>query len=85
VFLTPRGESKGWYVINQMGNSFEVREQNGCKSDIPFNYRIVAKRKGYEELRLAEAKEEMMTAMATTVANVKEIKLEMEASKYNYG
>jgi hypothetical protein len=63
VFLTPRGECKGLYVINQKGGSFEVRELNGGKSDIPFSYRIVAKRKGYEDLRLAKVKEEMMTAM----------------------
>ena len=65
VFLTPRGECKGLYVINQMGGSFEVRELNGGKSDIPFSYRIVAKRKGYEDLRLAKVKEEVMTAMVT--------------------
>jgi len=63
VFLTPRGECKGLYVINQKGSSFEVRELNGGKSDIPFSYRIVAKRKGYEDVRLAKVKEEMMTAM----------------------
>ena len=50
---------------NQKESSFEVRELNGGKSDIPFSYRIVAKRKGYEEVRLAKVKEEMMTAMIT--------------------
>jgi hypothetical protein len=64
VFLTPRGKCKGLYVTNQKGNSFEVRELNGGKSDISFSYRIVAKRKGYEDLRLAKAKEEVMSAMA---------------------
>ena len=48
---------------NQKESSFEVRELNGGKSDIPFSYRIVAKRKGYEDLRLAKVKEEMMTTM----------------------
>jgi len=40
------------YVTNQKGTSFEVREGNGGKSDISFSYRIVAKRKGYEDHRL---------------------------------
>ena len=57
VFLTPRGECKGLYVTNQKGNSFEVRELNGSKSDIAFSYRIVAKRKGYEDVRLAKVRE----------------------------
>jgi hypothetical protein len=64
VFLTPRGECKGLYVANQKGTSFEVRELNGGRSDISFSYRIVAKRKGYEDLRLVKVEEEMTTAMA---------------------
>ena len=71
VFLTPRGECKGLYVTNQKGNSFEVRELNGGKSDIPFSYRIVAKRKGYEDVRLAKVKEETLTAMTTAEGDVK--------------
>ena len=71
VFLTPRGECKGLYVTNQKGSSFEVRELNGGKSDIPFSYRIVAKRKGYEDVRLAKVKEDMLTAMITAEEDVK--------------
>jgi len=71
VFLTPRGECKGLYVVNQKDSSFEVRELNGGESDIPFSYRIVAKRKGYEDVRLAKVKEEMMTAMVTAEGDVK--------------
>ena len=63
VFLTPRGECEGLYVVNQTGGSFEVRELKGGKSNIPFSYRIVAKRKGYEDVRLAKVKEETLTAM----------------------
>jgi hypothetical protein len=65
VFLTPRGECEGLYVVNQTGGFFEVRELKGGKSNIPFSYRIVAKRKGYEELRLAKVKEETLNAMVT--------------------
>ena len=73
VFLTPRGECKGLYVTNQKGSSFEVRELNGGESDIPFSYRIVAKRKGYEDVRLAKVKEEMLTAMTTVEEDVKNV------------
>ncbi len=42
-----------------------MRELNGGKSNISFSYRIVAKRKGYEDERLAKINEEKMTAMPT--------------------
>jgi hypothetical protein len=51
IFLTPLGNSNGLYVFNQTPNSFEVREANGGQANISFHYRIVAKRKGYEESR----------------------------------
>jgi trimeric autotransporter adhesin len=51
IFLTPLGNSNGLYVFNQTPNSFEVREANGGQANISFHYRIVAKRKGYEEIR----------------------------------
>jgi len=66
VFLTPEDDCKGLYVTNKKGCSFEVRELNGGKSNIPFSYRIVAKRKGYEDLRLAKTDDEKMIAMADT-------------------
>ena len=65
VFLTPNGNCKGLYVTNKKGASFEVRELNGGKSDIPFSYRIVAKRKGYEDKRLAKINEDEMATMTT--------------------
>lgn len=54
VYLTPEGDCKGLYIVNKMPNSFEVRELQGGTSNIPFSYRIVAKRKGYENLRLVK-------------------------------
>jgi hypothetical protein len=55
VFLTPRGDSPGHlYVTNVTANSFEVREANGGTSSISFDYRIVAKRRGYEAKRLTD-------------------------------
>jgi hypothetical protein len=54
VFLTPYSDSKGLYVSRRTGKGFEVREQQGGKSNAPFSYRIVAKRKDIREQRLAK-------------------------------
>jgi hypothetical protein len=54
VFLSPNGDSRGLYVARKTATSFEVREQNGGTSSIAFDYRIVAHRKGYEDIRLAD-------------------------------
>jgi hypothetical protein len=52
VFLTPLGDSLGLYVSNMTATSFEVHEQNGGRSNIPFSYRIVARQAGSENVRL---------------------------------
>jgi hypothetical protein len=54
VFLTPKGDCKGLYVTNETADSFEVRELGGGTAGIAFDYRIVARRKGYENVRLAD-------------------------------
>jgi hypothetical protein len=54
VFLTPSGDCNGLYVTNKTANSFEVRELKGGHSNITFDYRIIAKRNGYEQIRLAD-------------------------------
>jgi len=54
VYLTPEGDCRGLYVTNKTANSFEVRELQGGVSNTGFSYRIVAKRKGFENLRLAK-------------------------------
>jgi len=58
VFLTPNGDSKGLYVSQKTATSFEVREQGGGTSNIAFDYRIVAKRVGSENLRLEDLTEQ---------------------------
>jgi hypothetical protein len=55
VFLTPKGDCKGLYVTNETETGFEVREMGGGGSNVEFDYRIVAHRKGYEDLRLPAA------------------------------
>ena len=52
MFLTPLGDSQGLYVTNRTPTSFEVREQNGGKSNISFGYRIVAKSAGSDTARM---------------------------------
>jgi len=54
VFLTPNGDSRGLYVSQKTATSFEVHEQGGGTSSIAFDYRIMAKRKGYENVRLED-------------------------------
>ncbi len=54
VFLTPTADCKGLYVANKTATSFEVRELASGKSSVGFEYRIVARRKGYEEIRMED-------------------------------
>jgi len=57
IFITPKGDSKGLYVARESANSFEVRESGGGTSSLSFDYRIVAKRRGYEAQRLTDVTE----------------------------
>jgi hypothetical protein len=59
VFLTPNGDCKGLYVAQKSPTSFVVRELGGGTANIVFDYRIMAKRKGYEEIRLADRTKQM--------------------------
>ncbi len=56
VFLTPLGDCKGLYVAAKTSISFEVRELGGGASNVSFDYRIVAHRLGYEDVRLEEVR-----------------------------
>jgi hypothetical protein len=57
VFLTPHGECEGLYVTNLTPSGFEVRELHHGSSNVAFDYRIVAKRAGYENQRLEDVTE----------------------------
>jgi hypothetical protein len=59
VFLTPNGDCKGLYVTQKAASSFEVNELGGGRSNIAFDYRIMAKRVGYENVRLADLTEQL--------------------------
>lgn len=54
VFLTPNGDCRGLYVAQKSATSFVVKELSGGTSSIGFDYRIMAKRKGFESVRLAD-------------------------------
>jgi hypothetical protein len=57
VFLTPKGDCEGIYVSNETPQGFEVHELRGGRSSIAFDYRIMAKRNGFENIRLADVTE----------------------------
>jgi hypothetical protein len=59
VFLTPNGDCKGLYVGAKSANGFEVRELGGGHSTIAFDFRIMAKRNGYENVRLNDVTERL--------------------------
>jgi hypothetical protein len=54
VFPVPNGDCKGLYVASKTPTSFEVRELGGGASSIHFDYRIMALRKNYENVRFAD-------------------------------
>ncbi len=65
VFVTPNGECNGLYVTAKTSNSFEVRELNGGRSNVAFDYRIIARRKGYETVRMRDLTKQVAAARAT--------------------
>jgi hypothetical protein len=54
VFLTPNGDCNGLYISQKTATSFEVRELRSGTSSVGFDYRIVALRKDYENIRFAD-------------------------------
>jgi hypothetical protein len=43
VFLTPMGDTRGLYVAFKTADGFQVRESQGGRSTVAFDYRIVAR------------------------------------------
>jgi len=52
VFVTPDGDCRGLFVASRSAGGFIVRELQGGRSDVPFEYRIVARRFGVNAARL---------------------------------
>ena len=63
VFPVPKGDCKGLYIASETAKGFVVRELGGGRSNITFDYRIVAKRNGYENVRLED-----VTSIQTKIA-----------------
>jgi hypothetical protein len=57
VFLTPVGDCRGLYVSQKTATGFEVHELGGGQSNVSFDYRIVALRRGFEAVRMADMTE----------------------------
>jgi len=54
VFLTPLGDC-ALYLAAKTPASFTVRALDGKTCDVAFEYRLLAKRRGYEDTRLGPA------------------------------
>jgi len=54
VFLTPNGDCNGLYATQKTATSFEVHELHGGSSSVAFDYRIVALRTNYENIRFED-------------------------------
>ncbi|MGA9530252.1 MAG: hypothetical protein WBS24_19210 [Terriglobales bacterium] len=72
VFPVPNGDCKGLYVTNKTATSFEVRELGSGTSNVAFDYRIMALRRNYENVRFADVtrstnKRELMPEGAKTM------------------
>lgn len=52
VWVTPEGDCRGLFVANRTSHGFSVRELQGGSANVPFEYRIVAKRYGVSAARL---------------------------------
>jgi len=78
VFLTPEGDCQGLYVSSKTPASFEIRELQNGKSSLSVSYRIVAKRKGYENIRLAK-----LEGPTPEEAQTQDIMLRAEVAKEN--
>jgi hypothetical protein len=64
VFLTPEGDCRGLYVSKKTPAGFEVRELGGGRSNVAFDYRIVAMRRGFEGIRMEDMTERLRKANA---------------------
>ncbi len=52
VWAMPEGDCRGLYIASQTARDFTVRELQGGHANVPFEYRIVAKRYGVNAQRL---------------------------------
>lgn len=67
VFLSAYGDSNGLYVSRRSTSEFDVHEHRGGKSHLSFSYRIVAKRKDLDGVRLAKTSQPVFPDVAQPV------------------
>ena len=86
VFVQPEGDCKGVYVTNKTSTGFDVVELQGGVSNVPFVYRVVCKRKYYEDERLATlqqsgqyTKQMMEAAWPEVIAKEQQMDAKMKA------
>ena len=65
VFLTPYGDNRGLYVASRTASGFVVREAQGGRSSLSFDYRIVARPYGTRTARLPHFKRDEFPRLAT--------------------
>ena len=53
VFTTPQGDGAGLFVSNRTSRGFDVRQSLGGRSNMTFDYRIVAHQFGRDDKRIA--------------------------------
>jgi len=53
VFVTPHGDSRGLYIASESAAGFIVRESQGGRSSMTFDYRVVAAPVGHGRERMA--------------------------------
>jgi len=66
VFVTANGECEGLYVSSKTAQGFEVRELRGGHSNVTFDYRIMARRRGFENVRLEDVTAHFVQARRNT-------------------
>jgi hypothetical protein len=77
VFLTPNGECEGLYVASKGAQGFEVRELHRGHANISFDYRIMARRKGYEDVRM----EDVTAHFELARRNAQELQLKLDVAR----
>ena len=64
VFLTPNANCRGLYVARKTASRFVIRELGHGHSNAAFDYRIVAKRDGFEKVRMEQLQAQPATVQA---------------------
>lgn len=80
VFLTPNGDCEGLFVASKGAGGFEVRELHRGHSNISFDYRIMARRKGYENVRM----EDVTAHFELARKNAQELQQKVDAARASH-